>query len=213
MVERLDAIIREAGPLGVVVLFFAAAAEYVFPPFPGDTITVAGGIYAVRGRLSLVLVYTALMAGSMCGALIDYALGRWLAGRLTSWEPHGWLARTFSLDQLQAWEARFRRRGSLYLAINRFLPGIRGPIFVAAGISSIPLSRVLIFGGISSALWNALLFGAGFVLGGNAERLETLITTYSRVVGLLVLLAIIALTFRYLWKRSKKPAESPRGSP
>lgn len=206
MIERLDAIIRDTGPLGMVVLFFAAALEYVFPPFPGDTVTVAGGIYAVRGRLSIPLVYGVLMAGSMVGALIDYALGRWLSGRLEQRNPNGWLARTFSLDQFHQWEARFRRRGSLYLAINRFLPGIRGPIFVAAGMSNVPLSKVLLFGGLSSALWNALLFGAGFALGENAERLERLIATYSRVVGLLIVLVVVAATLRFLWKRARRSA-------
>ncbi len=204
MVEQLDAIIRETGPAGVVVLFFAAALEYVFPPFPGDTVTVAGGIYAVRGRLSIPLVYAALMAGSLVGALADYALGRWLSGRLEHRDPNGRLARVFSLDQLHTWESRFRERGALYLSINRFLPGIRGPIFIAAGISNVSLGKVLLFGGVSSALWNALLFGAGFALGENAERLESIITTYSRVVGLLLVLFVLAATFRFFWKRARK---------
>ena len=50
MVEWLDSFITHLGLLGLVVFFVAAALEYVVPPFPGDTITLLGGVYAVRGE-------------------------------------------------------------------------------------------------------------------------------------------------------------------
>ena len=50
MVEFLDNLISNIGLLGLLVLGLAAAVEYVVPPFPGDTITLLGGVYAVRGE-------------------------------------------------------------------------------------------------------------------------------------------------------------------
>ncbi|MFN7130634.1 MAG: DedA family protein [Myxococcales bacterium] len=204
MVERLDELIRDTGPLGIVVLFFAAALEYVFPPFPGDTVTLAGGVYAVRGKLSVPLVFAAITAGSICGALADYFIGRWISTRLENRKPGSRLDRLFSLDDLHGWEARFRERGAYYLIVNRFLPGIRAPIFVAAGVSRVPLGKVLLFGGLSSVLWNGLLFGVGFALGDNAERLEALVGTYSRVAGAAVLLVLLAVAVRFLMRRKDK---------
>ena len=48
MVEYLDNLIAHIGLLGLLVLGLAAAVEYVVPPFPGDTITLLGGVYAGR---------------------------------------------------------------------------------------------------------------------------------------------------------------------
>ncbi len=191
MLELVDQLAREAGPLALVALALAAALEYVFPPFPGDTVTVFGGLFAIRGGLSPVLVFLAIMAGSLGGALLDYLFGRWVGRQLEQRREGKWIHR-LPLVQLREWEQRFARRGALWLVLNRFVPALRGPVFVAAGLSRLPPLKVLIFGGISAFAWNGLLFGAGWAVGGQADRLEALLTTYGRVawavVGLVVLL-------------------------
>ncbi len=202
MVQWLDALVRQSGAVGLLVLFFCAAVEYVFPPFPGDTVTLLGGVYAVRGEQPVALVFGAVMAGSIAGAAIDWLAGRWLAGRVAS--GGGWSSRWITAEQLAKWEERFRRRGSYWLVANRFFPGIRGPIFLAAGISGIPLPRVLLLGGLSALLWNALLFAAGYAVGGEAERLQALVSTYAEMAWGLLAAVILALVARALIRRRRR---------
>ncbi|HEX8536284.1 MAG TPA: DedA family protein, partial [Cystobacter sp.] len=78
MVEFLDNFITHLGLLGLLVFAVAAALEYVVPPFPGDTITLLGGVYAVRGDHPWPLVFGVVVAGSVLGALINYQVGHWL---------------------------------------------------------------------------------------------------------------------------------------
>ena len=62
------------------LLALAACLEYVFPPFPGDTVTLfAGFLVGVNEEWSFALVFLALNVGSVLGTLIDYAAGVWLA--------------------------------------------------------------------------------------------------------------------------------------
>lgn len=202
MVQWLDALVRQSGAVGLLVLFGCAAIEYVFPPFPGDTVTVLGGVYAVRGEQPVALVFGAVMAGSLAGAGIDWVAGRWLARRLAAGrrKPSRWI----SLEQLAAWEERFRQRGNYWLLANRFFPGIRGPIFLAAGISGMPLAKVLLLGGASALLWNALLFAAGYAVGGQAERLQALVATYSAVAWGLLGAIVLGLVARALIRRRRR---------
>jgi membrane-associated protein len=203
----LEELVRETGPFALPALFGAALLEYVFPPFPGDLVTLVGAIYAVRGVLPLPLVFVAATAGSVAGATIDYLVGRRLGRAAERRLPaHPARHRWASLDRLHAIEAAYRRHGDLFILLNRFLPGIRGLFFLAAGTSGMPMRRVLLLGTISAAVWNALLLTAGWAVGANLERLVALFEAYSQlaVAGL----AVAGLVSLAVWLRRRRRAQA-----
>lgn len=201
MIEELDSLVRQSGPLGLLVLFFAAFLEYVFPPFPGDTITLLGGVYAVRGALPEAAVFGSIFAGSLLGASFDYGVGRVLAARVL---PRAARRQLFSADQLSAWQGRFRKHGTWLIVANRFLPGMRAPVFFAAGACVMPFGRVLLLGGFSSLAWNGLLFAAGHALGGQLEQVEALVRRYSLVATALLLSAALVILVRAVVLRLRR---------
>jgi membrane protein DedA with SNARE-associated domain len=202
MVEKLDSLIGAVGPLGYLVLFGAALIEYVFPPFPGDTVVLLGGVYAVRGQRPWFLVLLVVTLGSVLGAFIDYHIGRALKRRFESGpdfaqkHPH--------IIRLQD---RMREKGILLIAFNRFMPGVRGLLFVAAGAAEMDVRRVMAWGAVSAVLWNALIMGVGIAVGGNIERMETLFREYTRVAWIVLAVGVVAVALRYLWTLRRKPQE------
>lgn len=206
MLETLDAWIRAVGPLGYVALFAACLIEYVFPPFPGDTIVLLGGIYAIRGQRSWALVLVAVTLGSLVGTAIDYVVGSRLARRFERREDFA--ARHPHVVRLQE---RMRKRGILLIAFNRFLPGVRSLLFLAAGASGMDFRRVMLWGVVSSALWNSLILAVGVAVGGNAERLDAFLGDYNRVAWVVVGALIAAFAGWYLWKFRRR-TEEPRGT-
>lgn len=203
MLETLDSWIVAVGPLAFFALGLAALLEYVFPPFPGDTILLLGGIYAVRGDKPWYLVLLVITCGSVIGAALNYWVGMKLAGRFEHRKkPLFGLTHT----RFHNLQARMRRRGTLLLLANRFMPGVRGVIFLAAGAAMIPLPRVLGLGAVSALAWNMLVLGAGIAVGGNAERLEDWLTRYQTAAVGLFVVAALAAAVRW-WMRRKRPAE------
>ncbi|MBX5480780.1 MAG: DedA family protein [Myxococcaceae bacterium] len=204
MVETLDSWIQAIGPLAYLALFVAALFEYVFPPFPGDSVVLLGGVYAIRGERPWVLVLAVVTAGSLVGAVIDYAVGRRLA---TSFERRpDFTERHPNIHHLQQ---KMHRRGVLLIAFNRFLPGVRGLLFIAAGAARIDLRKVLGWGAVSALLWNGLIMAAGIVLGGNAERLEQWVRQYTKAAW--IALAVVAAG-AVAWQAIKRRrVEAPRG--
>ncbi|MCC7112505.1 MAG: hypothetical protein IT382_24645, partial [Deltaproteobacteria bacterium] len=92
---------------------------------------------------------------------------------------------------------------------NRFLPGIRTTFILGAGLFRVPLRDVVIFGGISALLWNALLIGVGWLLGANLDRLQGWLTDYTLVGWIVVAVVVIAAVARALFKRRRRtPAPS-----
>ena len=195
LLERAVALFTDAvvhtGRFAPLVLFASSFVEYVFPPFPGDTIVILGAWYAVHGALSWPAAFVAVTAGAVAGAFLDWKVGRWLAPRLEAGAAHGLL----DAGRLAHFEAAYRRWGALLLVANRFMPGVRAFLFVAAGASGIPLRRVLLLGGISAALWNALLLAAGGLLARNVPELIALFEryTWSAWVALGIVAAVLGV--------------------
>lgn len=195
---RLSELLARTGPAAPLLLFFAAFVEYVFPPFPGDTLVLLGAWYAVHGALSWPMTFLAVTAGALAGAFIDWRAGVALGRRLDrSAHRRGGLTEV----RLARFEAGYRRWGAWLLVANRFLPGVRAFVFLAAGASGIPLGRVLLFGGISAALWNAALLAAGGFLVANVDELVNLAARYTKAVWVAMTAAAVILGVRALVRR------------
>jgi membrane protein DedA with SNARE-associated domain len=202
MVDALSGAVSRTGEFAPLVLFFATLIEYVFPPFPGDLLVALGAWYAVEGAISWPATFASVTAGALVGAWIDYrvgaALGRRIDRRLTT-------RSALSAERLARFEASYRRWGDVLLLANRFFPGIRAFIFLAAGASGIPMRKVLLYGGISAAAWNALLLGAGAFFAKNAGELVALFERYTRVAWLVVIAGGVAAVAVLAWRRWRSP--------
>lgn len=206
MVHFIDQLISTLGPLGLLVLGIAAALEYVVPPFPGDTITLLGGVYAVRGTQPWPLVFLVVTAGSVLGAAINYQVGRWLARRFDAHPGKSYFGITHA--RLEEVQSRMRRSGPWLLLVNRFLPGIRGLIFVAAGAAEMPRLNALALGAVSAMAHTGLVLALGAAVGGNLERLAALVSRYQYAVVGLVVVGVVAVLVRMLARR-RAPAPEP----
>jgi membrane-associated protein len=203
--QRLTAafadVVSRTGGYAPAILVVATFVEYVFPPFPGDLVVVLGAWYAVQGQLSWPATFASVMVGALLGAWVDYRAGAWLGRRV---EARHARRGPLSAENLAAFEAAYRRWGDLLIVANRFFPGVRAFIFVAAGASGIPLSRVLVLGMISAALWNAVLLGAGAAVAKNLDDLVAIFERYTQAAWLV--LAAAALVGLAVWIRRRRRA-------
>lgn len=194
--------------LGYSVLFAAAMLEYVFPPFPGDTITLFGGVLAAGMGWSLILVFFAVTTGSLVGSAIDYFIGLYLVKRGDR-TPGG------KLDRLRKRAKpvldRFERHGAAFIGINRFLPGIRGLFFVAAGMARLSFTAAMFWGLVSTTIWNALVMTVGYGLGNNWPEVERLFRKYTTVAWVVIGLFLAFWVFRTVWKKTRSKAQARRG--
>lgn len=204
MDELLNILDQGEGIVAYLVLFVSAALEYVFPPFPGDTVTLFGAFLITARGWNVALVLLSVTAGSLLGATIDYYIGVGLA-RDNGTAPRSWIGRRWhsGRDSLGPLVDRLRSRGASYIIINRFLPGIRAFFFVAAGMAGLSLRAVLIYAAVSALLWNILIISIGAALGASWERLHSLFEAYTTAVWIALVVAFIALLIRW-WIRRRK---------
>ncbi len=171
--------------LSMPLLFVAGWIEYIFPPFPGDTLLVAGGFFVAQGALPPMLTFTVLTLGSVSGCVIAWALGHHGLG----------LRRVIKPDYLDRLEKSYARWGVWLLITNRFVPGLRGAFMIGAGLIKMPLKPILIWGTVSAILWNAVLIGLGYVFSDSLEKLLKILEAYGKSVLILIGLAVITWFF------------------
>lgn len=184
-------LIERLGALGVAFLMFL---ETVFPPIPSELIMPLAGFSAARGDATLVGVLLAGIVGSLVGAVLWYEVGRRVGGeRIRHFAArHGrWLTLApQEIDQAEAW---FHRRGRWAVLIGRLVPGIRSLISVPAGVAKMPFGQFLLYSTLGTAVWTALLTGAGYLLEDQYTRVGAWMNPVSNVV-------IVSLVGWYLWR-------------
>jgi membrane-associated protein len=203
VVELLAETMSRTGPYAPLVLFGASFTEHVFPPFPGDALVVLGAWYAVQGSLSWPATFAAVTAGAIAGAALDWKIGRVLGPRV---EARAAARGESSSLRLARFEAAYRRWGPWILVANRFLPGLRATFFLVAGACRVPLREVVVFGGLSAALWNGALLAAGALLVKNLDELGLLVGRYTRAVWIVLAALALAVAVRVAWKRRRRRA-------
>jgi membrane protein DedA with SNARE-associated domain len=179
----------------------ASAIEYVFPPIPGDTVALFAVALAVRAQLHWAFVYLAMTLGALLGGLAAWGFGVWLANHEDGWPS--FLKTPGATRALDAVRRGYEQHGAMYLTVNRFLPVLRAFFFVGAGLSRMRVGPVIVFGGISAAVWNGLLMAIGYAVGNNWEALSELAGRYTSATLILVSLALVAVVGRYVWDQRR----------
>lgn len=182
-------------------LGFSAFLENLFPPFPGDTITAFGAFLAGTGRLNFLVVYIFTILGSLLGFISLFMIGGFLGRRFFIRKDY----RFFSRAKILKAEEWFLRYGYFLILLNRFFPGIRSAISVAAGISALKISKVFFLALISCSIWNFFWMLLGHFLGNNwemvEERISRIIAQYNLTIFTLFISFVLFLIIRRAFKK------------
>src|SRR5919107_878217 len=184
-------VIQSFGYAGVAFLMLA---ENLFPPIPSEVILPLTGFLVEQGGLTFLPALLVATGGSLAGALVLYALGRWGGRRLILRYGKVLRVKEADLDRADGW---FDSYGGAVVLFGRMVPGVRSLVSIPAGLSEMPLGRFVLLTVLGSGVWNTLLIGVGWLLGENWSRVASVVGSVSNVV--LVLLAGVALVLGVWW--------------
>src|SRR4051812_38380888 len=103
-----------------------------------------------------------LICGVVLSDTILYGMGRYWGPKLLE---KRWSQRLLPPDKRAKIEDNFHKYGVLVLLFARFLPAIRSPIFIMAGIMRVPFTRFLLADGLYALPGVSLLFYLSFRFG------------------------------------------------
>lgn len=195
---------------GYLAIAGSVGVEGLAIPAPGQTILVAGALYAGAGRLNIAGVATVGFLAAVVGDNIGYWVGRAGGRRLVLRYGRYLLLTPARLDRAEHF---FTRHGAKLVAVARFIDGLRQVNGIMAGVSAMPWRRFLVYDALGAALWVALWTSLGYLAGDHIVAIYDTLRRYQwYAVGALGAL-IVAYAALHITRRRRRLAGPGHGRP
>lgn len=200
MEQTITDIINQFGYWGIFILIMV---ENIFPPIPSEVILTMGGFLTTVSTLTIGGVIVASTIGSMCGAIILYAVGRILNQERLTKIIEGRIGKILHLEgaDVQRAQSFFDKYGGKVVFFGRFIPLVRSLISVPAGMAKMNMGIFLVLTFIGSLIWNTVLVLLGAWAGNAWEEIAGYFDTYSTVAVMIMAVVAMILVGNFIKKR------------
>ncbi|MEM8945077.1 MAG: DedA family protein [Planctomycetota bacterium] len=182
------------GYLGIILFLVLTGCGM---PIPEEVAIIFAGWGSSQGHLDPRFAVAACLFGALLGDSIMYSIGYHFGHSLVSEHPK--LAKFVGAEREEQFERAILRHGFKIMLLARFMVGVRGPVYVAAGVVRMPFRRFLLWDLICASLVVATFFGLSYVYG---EQITGLVRDAETKLTLIVGLA--GLVFALWWLRRRK---------
>lgn len=164
-------------------------------PVPGETILIAGAVYAGTGQLNVFLLAIIAIVSAVIGDNIGFAIGRYGGERLVLKYGRYVFLTPERLDKARDF---LNRRGSAVIIVARFIEGLRQLNGIVAGTADMKWKRFLTYNVIGATLWVGTWVSAGYFAGNHIEAIYSEIRRYALYVLAALLLVALTLIVRHV---------------
>lgn len=171
-------------------------------PIPEDITLVAGGVIAGLGYANEHWMFAVGMAGVLLGDGVMFTAGRVFGHKVLRFRL---VSRILTQQRFEAVQEKFEKYGNWVLFVARFLPGLRSPIFVTAGMTRrVSYLRFLLMDGFAALISVPVWVYLGYFGAANLDHLMLLV--HRGQAGIFAALGVLALALGVLWWRRRRAA-------
>ena len=188
--------IGSMGYIGIMVLMFI---ESTFIPLPSELVIPTAGYLISQNQMSWAGVLVSGTAGSVFGALFNYAIAVYL-GRpfiLRYGKYFGITERRFIKG-----EKFFLKHGNISTFIGRLILGVRHYISFPAGLARMNLKKFSFYTAFGAGIWVWILAYIGYFVGNNKEKIMEVSRQWS--IYIIIGCALLVVTYIIWHKRKQK---------
>lgn len=170
-------------------------------PIPEDIILIAAGVLAGTGQISPIGAYITSYFGVLMGDSILFFIGRRYGNRVFEWPV---FHRIFTPERVESAKRRIQSSARMVCFAARFLPGLRAPIYLTAGVLHVRPTTFLLQDGLAAILSVPLWIYLGQWAGENSDLAIKKAKEFNIIIftALFVFLALWMAYRRYKKKRS-----------
>ncbi len=189
----MDFLLQNGGYFGLIAFLVLTGCGL---PIPEEVPIVLAGVLSSQGRLEPEWAYAACLLGALLGDSVMYAIGYHFGHGLLVQHPT--LGKFIGANREEEFEQAILRHGFKVMLLARFMVGIRGPVYLAAGVVRMPFRRFFCWDFICATLVVSTFFGLSYRYG---EKITQLVLDAEKAFSLLVL--AIGLGGLWWWYRRR----------
>lgn len=208
MIEWLTLYFEQFQYTAIALVLFLAGLGV---PIPEDIPLIYGGVMSGKGSMNVYVHFIVSMVFILIGDVCLYFIGRRLArgqGAESGATPSRW-QKIASPERLAMVQGFFDKYGSWSVFFGRFVAGVRGAVFLTAGMGNFPLIKFIILDGLAALISVPVWIGLGYWAGAHWEELLEQAKGYQLYV--LCGLAALALCAVWFGKRKQTRATDAKG--
>ncbi|MEW6068677.1 MAG: DedA family protein [Nitrospirota bacterium] len=193
----LNWLVDTIGNMGYSGIVFLMFIESTFIPLPSELVIPPAGYLISQNQMSWTGVIISGTAGSLLGALFNYAIALYLGRPFIL--KYG---KYFGVSQKHfvKGEKFFLRHGNISTFIGRLILGVRHYISFPAGISRMNIRKFCFYTTAGAGIWVVILAYIGYFVGNNKEKLEEVSRQWS--ISILIGCAIVVIIY-VIWNKRK----------
>ena len=169
-------------------------------PIPEDITLVSGGVISGLGYTNVHIMLVVRLFGVLLGDSTMYWLGRIYGTKILRFRP---IRRFLTLDRLRMVRSKFEQYGNRVLFVARFLPGLRAPIYMVAGITRrVSFIRFLLLDFFAAIISVPIWVYLGDLGASNLDWLHEQIKKGQSIIYILI--ALLAIYLVWKWRKGRK---------
>ena len=168
-------------------------------PVPEDISFVAGGVISALGNTNEHIMFAVGMAGVLIGDAVVFTAGLTFGEKILQ---NRFVARIITPDRYDTVQRQFEKYGKWVVFMARFMPGLRTPIFLTAGVSKrVSFLRFFITDFLAAFISVPVWVYLGFYGASNFDQLMTWVRQGQITIFLLLAVVIIGFVVKKYLKR------------
>ena len=194
-----------------IILFMTIESSFI--PFPSEVVVPPAAWLAANGEngLNMIGVVIAATIGADLGAIINYALARFLGRPVVYAFARSKFGHICLINEQKVMNAEnfFERHGIASTFFGRLVPAIRQLISIPAGLAKMNFGKFIVFTTLGAGAWNAVLATIGYSLSKvpgmrTTKDIADLSAQYSHTIGYAILGVIIIVLLVLIIKNAIK---------
>ncbi|NOY29213.1 MAG: DedA family protein [Planctomycetes bacterium] len=192
----MDFVLHNGGYLGIILFLVLTGCGL---PIPEEVPIVLAGIFSSQGRLEPGWAFAACLFGALLGDSLMYAIGYHFGHGLVAAHPK--FGKFVGAQREAYFEQAIQRHGFKIMLLARFMVGIRGPVYLAAGVVRIPFRRFLLWDLVCATLVVGTFFGLSYTYG---EQITDLLRDAEMKLSLITLVVVGVIALWWMRRRRQK---------
>lgn len=146
--------------LGIVIFLILTGCGM---PIPEEVAIVLAGVLSAEEKLYWGWALLACLVGALLGDSVMYLIGRQVGATRLSAHPR--FAKLVGAEREKRFEDAIERHALKVMLAARFMVGVRGPVYLAAGAIRMPYRKFILLDLICASIVVSIVFGLSYLFG------------------------------------------------